>query len=242
MAVGPILNRRGAGELHIDRGSSFLNDEIQRSVSRLAEGYLATHGPDTPLGVGWTRAFVGRYEVMLDLMGCDRNRDDSTPVSVGDLGCGAGHFYEFLHQHADWDFDYTGIDISPVFLEASRARFPEAQFVELDILEDRGPLPEFDYVVANGLLSSKGSVSHEAMWDYSQRLIRAAYSMARRGLAFNVMSKHLDWERSDLFHVAFDDMAAFVRAELSPHFVFRQDYGAYEYTIYVYRGPSTNPD
>ncbi|MFM8304762.1 MAG: class I SAM-dependent methyltransferase [Actinomycetota bacterium] len=219
-----------------------MDDEIQHALSQLAETYLDAHGPDTPLGVGWTRAFLGRYEAMFDLIRWDRGRDADAPVVLADLGCGAGHFYEFVQQRADWEFDYTGIDISTAFLDASRARFPEAQFVELDILKHQGPLPEFDYVIANGLLNSKGELSWDAMWDYSKRLIRAAYSMTRRGLAFNVMTTHLDWERPDLFHVAFDDMATFVRAELSHHFVFRQDYGAFEYTIYVYRGPSTSPD
>jgi SAM-dependent methyltransferase len=217
-------------------------EKIQRELSALAEKFLEAHGPDTPLGAGWTRAFAGRYEVMFDLLRWDRAHASSERVSLVDLGSGAGHFYDFLQSQTAVEVDYTGVDISPAFLEAARTRFPEARFLELDILEADGPLPQFDYVLANGLLNSRGSVDYVEMWDYAKRLIRAAYSMARRGLAVNVMTKHLDWEREDLFHVAFDDMAAFVHAELSPHFVFRQDYGAFEYTTYVYRSASTTPD
>ena len=61
------------------------------------------------------------------------------------------------------------------------------------------------------------------------------YPLARRGIAFNVMSKHVDWERDDLFHLPFDVLAAFLRAEISRHYQFRADYGLYEYTAYVYR-------
>ena len=59
--------------------------------------------------------------------------------------------------------------------------------------------------------------------------------MARRGLAFNVISKHVDWERDDLFHLPCDALIAFLKAELSRHCVVRHDYGLFEYTTYVYR-------
>lgn len=103
------------------------------------------------------------------------------------------------------------------------------------------PLPTATYVVANGVLTYKADLAHHEMWEYAQRFLERAYSMARRGLAFNVMTTHLDWERDDLFHVPFDTMAAFVHETLSRNFVFRQDYGAYEYTVYVYRDPAPSP-
>jgi hypothetical protein len=49
------------------------------------------------------------------------------------------------------------------------------------------------------------------------------------------MSHHVDWQRDDLFHLPFDTLAAFLRTEVSRHFLFRADYGLYEYTVYVYR-------
>jgi hypothetical protein len=51
------------------------------------------------------------------------------------------------------------------------------------------------------------------------------------------MSRLVDWERDDLFHLPFDVMAEFVGKRLSRHFVIRHDYPAYEYTTYVYRRP-----
>jgi hypothetical protein len=49
-----------------------------------------------------------------------------------------------------------------------------------------------------------------------------------------VMSKHVDWERDDLFHLPFDALGSFLREEVSRHFVIRHDYGLYEYTTYIY--------
>ena len=87
----------------------------------------------------------------------------------------------------------------------------------------------------NGVLTYRGSLSFEEMFDYMSGLLPAVFSHARRGLAFNVMSKLVDWERDDLFHVPFDRMATFVAAKLSRDFALRHDYGLYEYTVYVYR-------
>jgi hypothetical protein len=73
------------------------------------------------------------------------------------------------------------------------------------------------------------------MFDYLRRLLKRVYPHARCGLAFNVMSKHVDWEREDLFHLPYDTLAAFLKREISRNFVFRADYELYEYTAYVYR-------
>ena len=54
------------------------------------------------------------------------------------------------------------------------------------------------------------------------------------------MSHHVDWQRDDLFHVPFDRMAELLQANFSRHYLFRADYGLYEYTVYVYRSAATD--
>jgi hypothetical protein len=90
-------------------------------------------------------------------------------------------------------------------------------------------------VIANGVFTEKRSLPWDDMWDYTREMITALYGLARVGLAFNVMSHHVDWEREDLFHLPYDTLAAFLKARISRHFVFRADYGLYEYTTYVFR-------
>lgn len=86
----------------------------------------------------------------------------------------------------------------------------------------------------NGVFTEKQTLTHEEMSSYFQILLKKAFQLAKKGLAFNVMSKHVDWERNDLFHLSFDDMVSFVTKHLSRHFVVRNDYGLYEYTVYIY--------
>ena len=103
----------------------------------------------------------------------------------------------------------------------------------------KNPLPtqSVDYVVMNGVLTEKRELSFEAMEDFAQAMIRTAFAACRKGIAYNVMSAHVDWERADLFHWPFDRASAFLRAEVSRNYAFRADYGLYEYTTYVYREP-----
>ncbi len=98
-------------------------------------------------------------------------------------------------------------------------------------------IPRFDYIVMNGLFTFKGTSSYEDMLAYFQTLVRRAASFATRGIAFNVMSKHLDWERDDLFHLPLSDLATFLDETISRHFTIRYDYELFEFTTYVYLTP-----
>jgi hypothetical protein len=73
------------------------------------------------------------------------------------------------------------------------------------------------------------------MWDYTKTLLPALFKKCKYGLAFNVMSEHVDWKRDDLFHVPYDLLADFLQKNLSRNYIFRNDYGLYEFTTYVYR-------
>jgi hypothetical protein len=53
------------------------------------------------------------------------------------------------------------------------------------------------------------------------------------------MTKHVDWEREDLFHLPFDLLASFLKREVSRNFIVRNDYGLFEYTVYLFKHPDT---
>jgi SAM-dependent methyltransferase len=197
------------------------------------ESCLERHG-DTHRGVDWPKLedAVTRYAVMLEVI--RRGAEDET-VSVLDFGCGAAHLYEHMLAAGVRGVAYAGLDLSEKFVELSRRKFPSNEFYCVDILDDASGVPSFDYVLMNGVFTEKRGLAFDEMLAYFERLVKAAWAKADRGLAFNVMSKHVDWEREDLFHLPFDTLAAFLTRELTRNFVFRNDYGLYEYTAYVYR-------
>lgn len=207
----------------------------QRIISSACEEDLDKHG-DSFRGNGYTKSAeeaIERYALMLDVV-----RERSTPQSVLDLGCGLGHMVDFIagterYRHVR----YTGLDISAKYLAAAKARHPDQKFVLMDVLSGDEDLPMFDYVILNGVFNYRGPLEQERMVEYWKELITVAYRHCRRGIAFNVMSTLVDWERDDLFHLPLEAMSDFVWKNLSRHFVVRHDYRAYEYTTYVYRHP-----
>jgi len=135
------------------------------------------------------------------------------------------------------NIEYCGLDISKKFIEISRSKYPELTYFCLDILEDSSwiEVPYCDYAIMNGLFTAKIDLSFEEMFDYMKRIVSMVFTKARCGIAFNVMSKQVEWERDDLFHVPFDVLAEFLANDISRHFIIRHDYGLYEYAVYVYR-------
>ena len=196
------------------------------------EHCLETYG-DTHRGVDWPVAedVPVRHGVMLDVV---RDWPADRPVRILDFGCGASAFLDFLRERGA-PVEYAGLDISEKFIELSRSKHPEVAYHLVDVLEDDIDLPRFDYVVMNGVFTEKCDLSFDEMRQFFERTVTRAFALADVGIAFNVMSKHVDWEREDLFHLPFDELARFLTAEVSRDFVLRADYGLYEYTAYVYR-------
>jgi SAM-dependent methyltransferase len=193
---------------------------------------LAKHG-DTHLGVDWPKAQDAetRYRVMLELIRSPRQ----PVVTLLDFGCGASHLYEHIVANGISGIDYTGLDLSPKFVELSRKKFPKNHYICADILEDPDAVPVCEYILMNGVFTEKRGLTFDVMLTYFERTLTAVFAKAQRGIAFNVMSKHVDWEREDLFHLPFDTLARFLTRALTRNFVIRNDYGLYEYTTYVYR-------
>ncbi len=206
-----------------------------RQITDCTESYFDRLG-DSALGMGWPNVAdaVKRYNVMLDVI----RPEQPSPTHLLDFGCGAGHLYEHICQLGRSDIRYSGIDLSDRFISQCRAKHPAADFQCLDVLRSPAKLPHFDYAIINGVFTSKCQMTFDEMQSFFQEVISLLFSRCRIGIAFNAMSKQVDWERDDLFHLPLDQMADFVCGNLSRNFVIRNDYGLYEYTTYVYREPA----
>jgi len=202
-------------------------------IAKHYEACLERHG-DTPKGVDWPNKadMARRHAVMLGVI-----RERQPDLRLLDVGCGLGYLCDHLAE-AGIDLNYTGLDLSRKFVDRCRARHPRRRVIQLDLLQPN-ELERFDYAILNGVFTVKADLAYESMREFMEKLLIATFSKVDIGMAFNVMSKYVDWERDDLFHVPFDELAGFLTKQVSRHYTFRADYGLYEYTVYVYRSPNT---
>lgn len=191
------------------------------------------YGP-TPKGVDWPNELdlLKRFDVMLQVI----KNQTPTPTSLLDLGCGYGALLDYLiNNNKNQQIDYEGIDLSENMILEAKNRHPAAKFYIHDILKNLIPANSFDYIVMNGVLTERQNLSQTQMIEFAQTLIKEAFKICRYGIAFNVMSIHVDWLGEKLFHWGFDEIAKFLKNNCSRNIVFRSDYGLYEFTTYVYK-------
>lgn len=208
---------------------------------------------DTHEGVYWPnyKDTLVRHQVMIEVL--QKHLDEGKQISILDFGCGAGHFLEFLlgqklplsGSHEDKNLlnlgskfkniSYAGLDIHKESIDLCKKKFPNHTFYLASVTDSEFQIPEFDYVVMNGVFTVKWDLKKNEMFNHVKATLLKVFKSCKYGLAVNFLSAHVDWQREDLFHLDFDELAQFIRQELSKKFVFRQDYGLYEYTAYIYR-------
>lgn len=203
---------------------------VYRQITTCTESYFDREG-DSPLGMGWPNVAdaVRRYDIMLDVI-----RDQSVPTRVLDFGCGTGHLYDHIQNQTNLNIDYHGVDLSEKFIQQANRRCPAGKFTCCDILRRPELLLTYDYAVINGVFTSRVTMSFEEMLSFWKAVLKLLFSKVKHGLAFNAMSKQVDWERDDLFHLPLDVFADFACSDLSRHFLIRNDYGLYEFAAYVF--------
>jgi SAM-dependent methyltransferase len=203
-------------------------------IAQRYDEVLRRHG-DTALGAHWPNEADRRkrFDVMLDLLGTRRGE----PGVVCDFGCGTGELLAHLRRLGLHHLDYVGADRSAVALGHARRKFPTARFVEIDVVAPDAPVGALacDWLLCNGVFTVKWELEEEQMWAFLQAALDRLWPVVRRGLAFNVMSKAVDWERDDLFHASMDRLARLLHGMAGRRVAFRADYGLYEYTAYVFR-------
>jgi SAM-dependent methyltransferase len=148
------------------------------------ESCLERHG-DTHLGVDWPnrRDLDTRCRVMLDVI-----RSGVGPVRLLDFGCGTSYLLEYIVRNGISGIEYTGLDLSPKFIQLSQSKFPMNQYYCLDILDSDAGIPRFDYVVMNGVFTERRGLSFEEMFAFVKRVLIRIFQSADVGIAFNVMS------------------------------------------------------
>lgn len=196
------------------------------------------HGA-TSQGVDWglntDRMFL-RYGKMLDVITSEfRSRQAPCP-SLLDVGCGYSGLADFAEQQ-QIDLDYTGIDIAENMISWIQAHHPKRTVFCGDVLTY--PLERsFNFIVCSGILTQKLTAHDEDMIDYATALIERIYSLSTHGVAFNVMTSHVNYKADNLFYRDPVELLQWCLANITKHVRLDHDYGLYEYTVYLYKRPA----
>lgn len=155
-------------------------------------------------------------------------------LSLHEIGCGLGHYYEFLKKHEqDKEIVYSGSDVTEAFVSACREAYPECSFALRDILTEE-PSDRYDYVVLPGVFYHLAGVEPAVYYEYVKSMLRMAYSMCKRGMAVNLITKQCEFFREDLFYCQAGEMLDFALRELSRFAAIDHSYALYEFTLRVY--------
>jgi len=186
---------------------------------------------DTSQGVDWPNQEDAktRYRVMIEAL------HFAPSETLLDFGCGLAHFHDFLEGYDALDVKYAGLELSDKMLGVIKKKKPAIDFYSNDVISDGWQIPQFDFTVMNGVFTEKLHLETDQMFDYMTKLIKIVFDNSKVGLAFNVMSTQVDWERDDLFHLSLDKLAWFIKEDLSRKYIIRNDYGLYEYTVYIFK-------
>ena len=204
---------------------------LKHSVLDHYESKLREHGP-TARGMDWKDEASQqlRFELLCGI--CDLNGK-----SIHEIGAGAGHLCDFLLGR-DINADYSGSDLSLAMVDEASCRHPEIQFDQRDILLD-ADLPTYDVIVCSGLFHVMLDNDEDSWWSFVCDVVRRMYGICHVGIAFNMITDHVDFRAEKLYYSNPGRMLDFCRSELSRYVVIRHDYALFEYTMYVYRN-STN--
>ncbi|MDH3325551.1 MAG: class I SAM-dependent methyltransferase [Gammaproteobacteria bacterium] len=146
------------------------------------------HG-HSPRALYWENKDVQqiRFDVLL---GCGVRKGDS----VLDVGCGFADLYDYMKEKGI-EVDYTGIDLSPDMIEASKNRLPELTFFEGDLFDFDPPEKSYDWVLLSGALNEPLQDDGE----YLESIISRLYLCCRKGLAFNLLNDDYEWSARERY-------------------------------------------
>lgn len=189
------------------------------------------HG-DNHLGADWTKEkdLHTRYDIMLSIINKSANEN-----KILDFGCGTGMLYDYICSKDIKNIAYNGIDINEILIEKAKFKFKNINFKIGDIVKQPDVLENYDYIICNGVFTEKLTLTHQEMFDFFSNALTILFKKVNIGIAFNLMSKNVDYERNDLFHVGHDQLTYFLTKNLSRNYIIRNDYGLYEYTTYLYK-------
>ena len=159
---------------------------------------------DAPQAVRWTpEGQIRRYETLLKMAG------DFSGEDVLDFGCGKGDLLGFMKEKGI-SIQYCGIDVNEKLIEMARSKYPEAEFIVMDLEEEEFGR-EFDVIFVCGVFNLRVAGIEDSM----KNILRKLFRLCREALHINLLSYYIPQRNVELFYVKPEEILYFAITELS---------------------------
>lgn len=156
-------------------------------------------------------------------------------INIHDIGMGLGDFYKYLkNKYPNKQIKYSGSEILREFFTDCKNKFPECNFYYRDLSEKKGK-DKYDYVIMSGVFHQRRDSKIPEWERFSQQLIKNAFAMCKKGIAFNFISPFVDFYQKQVYYSNFPKLINFINDELSRFFTIQHDYALFEFTVFVYK-------
>ena len=160
--------------------------------------------------------------------------DGDTGFSLLDVGAGVGDYFGYLNRvFPEKNIMYRGLEITSVFCQRAREKYPGITIDTANILEDN--VEPHDYVVMCGIFHQRGEVSLDEWQQFMERMLIRGFQICRKGMSFNVLSHHAEYLRDGNFYVDLNELQDLIVEKLSRFYTLDHALPLFEATIRVCR-------
>lgn len=153
------------------------------------------------------------------------------PVSINEVGCGYGELLKFMRAHGMHVDTFNGYDISQEMLDAA-AKYLEGE-AGVNLINSAELSTKADYTITSGIFNVRFDVEMGSWEEYIESTLKAMFEQSNKGIAFNLLTKYVDWEADDLYYADPARYFDYCKRELSRFVTLIHDYPLYEWTIIV---------
>ncbi len=205
--------------------------ETDNTINKLNDLYtrnLNKHGISSK-SVGWSTK--ESQELRFDILNGVINENESE-ISINDYGCGYGSHLKNLLKSGYPIKCYNGYDISNEMLFKAKKELKNCK-TKINLINSTEIKTKADYSFVSGTFNVRFEDSDEYWIEFIKDKLNQINKFSSKGFSFNLLSKYVDWKKSDLFYADPTFWFNHCKISYSKHVSLMHDYPLYEWTIIV---------